>query len=328
MDRRQVGATGLQITEISFGTAPIAGLYRECTEESAQETLALAWDSGIRFFDTAPWYGAGLAEERLGRFLASKPRQDFAISTKVGRLLRPVAREDAPFYGFVNANPCVVEYDYTGDGIRRSVEDSMKRTGLDRFDILFVHDIGAYTHGAEQNAVYMEQFRSSGIAALNALRDSGVIKGWGLGVNEVEVCMELLQETPMDCILLAGRYTLLDRSAERGLLDLCKARGTSLVIGGVFNSGILATGPVPGAHFDYAEASDDIKSRVAQMQEAAAEAGTDLATAALKFPLENSLVASVLLGSANTRTLGRNLNSIQHAVPASVYEACEAFTIR
>ncbi|CAN7258796.1 aldo/keto reductase [Rhizobium sp. LjRoot30] len=328
MDRRQVGATGLQITEISFGTAPIAGLYRECTEESAQETLALAWDSGIRFFDTAPWYGTGLAEERLGRFLASKPRQDFAISTKVGRLLRPVAREDAPFYGFVNANPCVVEYDYTGDGIRRSVEASMKRTGLDRFDILFVHDIGAYTHGAEQNAVYMEQFRSSGIAALNALRDSGVIKGWGLGVNEVEVCMELLQETPMDCILLAGRYTLLDRSAERGLLDLCKARGTSLVIGGVFNSGILATGPVPGAHFDYAEASDDIKDRVAQMQKAAAEAGTDLATAALKFPLENSQVASVLLGSANTRTLGRNLNSVKQPVPASVYDACEAFTIR
>jgi D-threo-aldose 1-dehydrogenase len=328
MKTRVVGATGLSLSEISFGCAPIGGLYRECPEQTAMETLDLAWRAGIRYFDTAPFYGAGLSEERTGRFLRGKPRDEFVISTKVGRLVRSVSPQEAGDYGFVGARPSVIEYDYSRDGILRSIEASMMRTGLDRFDILYVHDIGVYAHGEEGNANHMRAFAGSGIAALNELRDSGVIKAWGLGVNETAICLDVLERTHMDCILLAGRYTLLDRRAEERLIPLCIERGTSLVIGGVFNSGILATGPVEGAHFDYVEAGADIRERVSRMQEIAVNAGTDLANAALQFPLHNPTVASVLIGSAKPSSLERNVEALAQAVAPSVFAACEPYTLR
>lgn len=328
MNTRPVGRTDLQVSEISFGCAPLGNLYRPVTGEAAQAVLASAWNAGIRFFDTAPHYGGGLAEERLGRFVADKNRDDYVISTKVGRILHSVAKEDAEDHAFVDANPIRLEYDYSGDGIMRSLEASHKRMGLDRFDMLFVHDIGEFTHGKEKNVGHMKAFRESGIRRLNDLRDQGVIKAWGLGVNEVEVLLDVMQDTDLDVILMAGRYSLLDRSAERDLLPLCRARGTSFIIGGVFNSGILATGPVPGATFNYMEADEDIRSRVGKMQDVATSAGSDLATAALQFPFHEPVVASVLLGTTKVSSLTRNLDSMSPRLDKAVFAGFEPYAIR
>jgi D-threo-aldose 1-dehydrogenase len=326
MKTRPIGSTAVNVTEISFGTAPLGNLYRVVSEDDAQATLQSAWDAGIRYFDTAPHYGAGLAEERLGRFVADK--QDFVISTKVGRIIHPTSRDKAEDHGFVDAHPAILEYDYSGDGIMRSLEACHKRLGLDHFDILFVHDIGPLTHKPEANARHMKAFFDTGIKRLNDLRADGTIGAWGVGVNETQVCLDIMAETHLDAILMAGRYTLLDRSAEAELLPLCKKRGTSFVIGGVFNSGILATGPVPGAPFNYMPASDDVLKRVGAMQDIAKAAGTDLATVALHFPFRDSVTASVLLGTAKPSSLARNIEALEESVDPSVFAACEPFAVR
>ncbi|CAN7679323.1 aldo/keto reductase [Rhizobium sp. LjRoot254] len=326
MKTREIGKTGVHVTEIGFGTAPVAGLYRAVDEESAQAVLQAAWDSGVRYFDTAPHYGAGLAEERVGRFL--KDKSGYVISTKVGRLHIGVPEGKGGDYGFVGAYPVIQHCDYSGAGIEKSLEVSSKRLGMDRFDIVFVHDIGPYTHAPGDNERHLRAFRESGIRKLNDLKSNGVIKGWGLGVNEVPVIMDIMSDTHLDVILMAGRYTLLDRSAEAELLPLCRKRGTSFVIGGVFNSGILATGPVEGATFDYMEAKPDVRAKVAAMEKIAKDAGTDLASAALHFPFQEPVVASVLLGTAKASSLQRNLVALEKPFDASIYPRFEPHVIR
>jgi len=326
MKTREIGKTAVSVTEVGFGCAPIAGLYRPVDDASAEAVLQAAWDAGIRYFDVAPHYGAGLAEERLGRFL--KDKRGYVLSTKVGRLHRIVPREQAEGYGYVGANPAVQIYDYSGDGIEKSLEVSAKRLGRDRFDIIFVHDIGPYTHAPDENARHLRTFRESGIRKMNDLKAAGVIEGWGLGVNEVPVLMDIMSDTHLDVILMAGRYSLLDRSAEAELLPLCRERGTSFVIGGVFNSGILATGPVEGATFDYVEAKPDVRARVAAMETIAKDAGTDLASAALHFPFQEPVVASVLLGTAKASSLLRNLAALEKPFDASLFPRFEPHVIR
>lgn len=328
MEIRKIGKTPLAVTQFGFGGAAIGGLYRECPREAAMEALQAAWDAGLRYFDTAPFYGFGLSERRTGDFLRSKPRETYVLSTKVGRLLRPVPEAQVPDHSYVNPLSFAVDYDYSYDGIMRSFEFSFARLGLNRIDILYVHDIGAYTHGAERNAVYQRQLLDSGMKALEELKSSGAISAYGLGVNEVEVCMDVIARSPIDCILLAGRYSLLDRSAERGLLEACRRQQISLVIGGVFNSGILATGPVPGANFDYGPASDDIVRRVRSMQEIAGAHAIPLAAAAMQFPLREPVVANVLIGTAKAASLTRNMDLLNVTIPEAAYEEMEQFTIR
>ncbi|KXF79573.1 pyridoxal 4-dehydrogenase [Paramesorhizobium deserti] len=328
METRKIGKTSLAVTKIGFGGAAIGGLYRECRRDAAMETLSTAWDAGLRYFDTAPFYGFGLSERRTGDFLRDKPRDSYVLSTKVGRLLRPVPEDQVPDHSYVDPLPFTVDYDYSYDGIMQSFEFSLARLGLNRIDILYVHDIGAYTHGMEKNAAYMRQLLGGGLKALDELKSSGAISAYGLGVNEVQVCLDVLARHPLDCILLAGRYSLLDRSAENGLLDLCRKEQTSLVIGGVFNSGILATGPVAGAHFDYGPASEDILRRVGSMQEVAQENGIPLAAAAMQFPLREPVVANVLIGTAKPSSLTRNMELMKIDVPEKAFAAFEPFTIR
>ena len=327
METRTIGTTGLAVTEFSFGTAALGGLYRACPREAAMETLGAAWDEGIRYFDTAPWYGFGLAERRTGDFLREKPKEGYVLSTKVGRIMVPVADDKVPDYGYVDPLPFDVRYDYSYDGIMRSVELSHARLGLNRIDILYVHDIGVYTHGAERNAFHLRQLLDSGLKALDALKSSGAIRAYGLGVNEVPVCLDVLRRADLDCILLAGRYTLLDRSAVAELLPLCERKKTSLVVGGVFNSGILATGPVAGAHFDYMPATPEIAGKVGAMMEIARERGVPLAAPALQFPLLNPAVASVLIGTARPESLSRNMALARAPLPADIYPALEAHTL-
>jgi D-threo-aldose 1-dehydrogenase len=321
MHRRRIGDTALEVTEISLGGAAIGGLYRAVPRESAEATIAAAWDAGIRYFDTAPFYGFGLSERRMGDVLRDKPRDSYVLSTKVGRLLRPVPEDQVPDHSYVEPLPFTVDYDYSYDGIMRSFEFSFARLGLNRIDILFVHDIGVYTHGEEANRKHFGDLMDSGLKALEELKSQGAISAYGLGVNEVQVCLDVMSRASIDCILLAGRYTLLDRDAVRELLPLCAKTKTSLVIGGVFNSGILATGPVPGAHFDYGPASPDVLDRVGRMEGIAEQHRIPLAAAAMQFPLNDPNVATVLIGTAKPASLTRNLDSLAVQVPQDAWKA-------
>jgi D-threo-aldose 1-dehydrogenase len=320
MNRRRIGKTGLEVTEYSFGGASLGNLYHAVTRPDAMATLDAAWNAGMRYFDTAPHYGFGLSERRFGDFLQGKPRNDYVLSTKVGRLLQPVPEDQVPDLGFVDPLPFRERYDYSYDGIMRSVEDSYARLGLNRIDILYVHDIGVYTHGIELTKVHLAQLLDGGLKALEELKSSGTIAAYGLGVNEVEICLEVMRRAPLDCILLAGRYSLLDRSAEAKLIPLCRETQTSLVIGGVFNSGILATGARPGSNFDYGKAPPEILSKVKAMEEIAAKGGYPLAAAAMRFPLDEPSVATVLVGTAKASSIKRNMGLLDVELPAHAFE--------
>ncbi len=320
MNKRRIGKTELEVTEYGFGGASLGNLYHAVTRPDAMATLDAAWNAGMRYYDTAPHYGFGLSERRFGDYLRDKPRNDYVLSTKVGRLLQPVPDDQVPDLGFVDPLPFKERYDYSYDGIMRSLEASYARLGLNRIDILYVHDIGVYTHGIELTKVHLAQLLDGGIRALEELKSTGVISAYGLGVNEVEVCLNVMRRAPLDCILLAGRYSLLDRSAEAELIPLCRKDQTSLVIGGVFNSGILATGARLGANFDYGAASDDILNKVAAMEGIATQGGYPLATAAMRFPLEEPAVATVLIGTAKASSVTRNVDLLDVGFPAGDYE--------
>ena len=327
MKKRRIGKTALEVTEYSFGGASLGNLYEAVSNENAMATLDAAWSAGMRYFDTAPHYGFGLSERRFGDYLRTKPRDSYVLSTKVGRLLKPVPQDQVPNLGFVDPLPFNLTYDYSYDGIMRSVEFSYARLGLNRIDILYVHDIGVYTHGIELTKIHLAQLLDGGLKALEELKSAGTIAAYGLGVNEVEVCLNVMRRAPLDCILLAGRYSLLDRSAEAELIPLCRDKQTSLVIGGVFNSGILAKGPRPGAHFDYGPAPQDVLDKVAAMEEIARQGGYPLAAAAMQFPLAEPCVATVLIGSAKASSIERNMALPGVAVPRTDYETYGPYTI-
>lgn len=317
----------IAVTELSLGGAGIGNLYRVVGPDDAQATLEAAWRGGMRLFDTAPFYGFGLSERRVGDFLRGQAPGSFVLSTKVGRLLRPVPRAQVPDHGYADPLPFTLDYDYSYDGVMRSLEMSYARLGLNRIDIVWVHDIGAETHGAEANRAHMRALLDGGIRALEELKQAGTIAAYGLGVNEAQVCLDVLAHASLDAILLAGRYSLLDRSAASQLLPLCQERGTVLVIGGVFNSGILATGPVPGAHFNYKPASADVLARVTALEDVAKRFGVPLAAAALQFPLRHPAVASVLIGTAKPSSLRRNFELFSISIPEPMWAACEAHAI-
>lgn len=313
MQLNRIGGTDVQVSALSFGCASIGNLYRAVSDDEARAVLQRAWDAGIRYFDTAPHYGRGRSEQRLGRFLSQYPREAYVLSTKAGRVLSPGAPLHAAD-GFVDPLPNAVQYDYSGDGLEASLEHSLDLLQTSHIDILYVHDIGTYTHGPD-NAAHMEAFLGSGYERLVRLRERGRIRAFGLGVNENGVCLDVMRHGAIDVILLAGRLTLLDRSAEEELTAMCRAQGTSLVLGGVFNSGILATGPVDGATYDYQEAGPDIMRRVKGLHSKAQAMGVPLATAALHFAARHPLAASVLLGTARAASLERNLAALQAEMP-------------
>ncbi|RYH04268.1 aldo/keto reductase [Salipiger sp. IMCC34102] len=308
---------------LAFGCAAVAGLYGELTRADGIAVLEAAWDSGLRRFDTAPFYGRGLSERRVGDVLRDKPRETFTLSTKVGRLLSPAdkaTREDG-------ALPFHVHFDYSDTAIARSFEDSLQRLGMASIDYLYVHDIGRFAHG-DANGPHLENLLSSGIPFLEGLKAQGIIRGWGLGVNEVETCLQVMEATTPDEILLAGRYTLLDRTAEESLLPLCLERGTRLVIGGVFNSGILATGASAQAHFDYGPASDDIRARVDAIEAICTRYGIPMAQAALSFPAAHPAVSHVLIGTGKVSSLRRNLDQFGARLPPGLLDEIAPHVLR
>lgn len=307
MKRNPIGRTGVEVTELSFGCSGLGNLYRKIDDADAMALLARAWHHGIRYFDTAPHYGRGLSEQRMGRFFQGQNRSDYLLSTKVGRLLSP-GPQLAEADGFIEPLPNSVTYDYTGDGIEAAFEQSCERLGTARIDIVYVHDIGRMTHG-DMNEKHLRDLLNTGLPRLHQLKAAGRIGAVGLGVNENETCIEVIKQAQIDVILLANRLTLLDRSAEAELVPLCRERQVSLVLGGIFNSGILATGPVEGAYFDYAPATQDILARTRKLQRRAESAGVTLASAALQFAIRHPLAASVLIGTTKLSSLDRNIDA-------------------
>ncbi|KPA20286.1 Pyridoxal 4-dehydrogenase [Shimia sp. SK013] len=302
---------------LALGTAALSGLYRPVSQSAVQDVLTTAWDNGIRFFDTAPHYGNGASESLLGDFL--RDRDGWILSTKVGRLLTPDSHPPKVINGFHNAWPFKQHFDFTYDGIMRSVEDSFQRLGLNRIDILFVHDIGDPDAGTDTKH-HRSQLLESGVKALEELKADGIVKAVGLGVNTVEICEELVGQFAMDLILLAGRYTLLDQSAQHRLFPLLRQHDVRLVIGGVFNSGILATGPRPGAHYNYAPAPTEVLEKVANLEAVCAQHDTALPAAAIQYPDQHPLVASTLIGTTQATSLKRNITQFNAPAPAALWK--------
>jgi D-threo-aldose 1-dehydrogenase len=319
--RNQIGKTSLEVDTLGFGCASLGNLYHTVSDVEATEILSTAWANNFRHFDTAPHYGQGLSERRVGDALRAPDRRDYVLSTKVGRLLRP-AGYAAERHCFVSPMPFDIDYDYSYDGIMRSFEDSLQRLGLDRIDILYMHDIGAMTHG-DDNARLFPIAMDGGYRAMDELRQSGQVRAIGLGVNEYEVCEQAMEYGDWDCFLLAGRYTLLEQEALDTFLPKCAERDCSVVIGGAYNSGILATGVLGKGprYYNYTEAPDAIVDRVAQIEAVCEEFGIPLPAAALQFPLAHRAVASVIPGIGNVRRIDQTLELFNTLIPDEFWTA-------
>ena len=291
-----------------FGGAPIGGLYAPVSDEAAAATLAAAWAAGIRAFDTAPHYGAGLSERRIGEFLAGRPRGEFTVSTKVGRRLVPADGDVQGADGFYGTPPLSRVRDYSRDGVRRSLEESLDRLGLDRVDIALIHDPDDF----------MGQAADEAYPALAELRAQGTVRAVGAGMNSPAALAWLAERCDLDCVLVAGRYTLLDRSAAEVLFPLCLRRGVAVLAGGVFNSGILA-GPGDGATYDYAPAPPAVLNRAQLMRDACARHGVPLPAAALQFTLHHPAVTAAVIGARTGDEITIDVSYLKTPIPDALW---------
>jgi D-threo-aldose 1-dehydrogenase len=311
----------LPFTELGIGTAPLGNMYRALTEASAQAALQAGWDSGCRYIDTAPFYGLGLSETRINTFLRGRPRADYVLSTKVGRRLAVCPPEERAGIGqFFETPSRRVVFDYSYDGVMRSMEDSLERLGLDRIDILLCHDVDVFTHGSkEASDARIREFMEGGYHALHSLREQGVVSAIGAGLNNWEVCETLARAGDFDLFLLAGRYTLLEQDALTSFLPLCVERGIGIVLGGPYNSGILATGAWGGATYNYKPAPQDILDRVTRIEQVCAAHGVRLIEAALRFPLAHPAVVSVIPGGQTADEVKGNAEVLRAKIPAALW---------
>ena len=317
---------GMKFTELGMGTAPLGNLYKAISEDEANATLEKAWEIGARYFDTAPLYGLGLAETRVNRFLKGKNRDDFILSTKVGRLMEVCKPEERTGIGKFFETPTRREqFDYSYSGIMRSFEASLERLGVDQIDILFAHDLDISNQGSrEVMEARRADFFASGIHAMTMLRDQGVIKAIGAGVNEWEAAQALLERCDMDLFLLAGRYTLLEQEALNSFLPMCEKRGVGIVLGGPYNSGILATGPVNGAYYNYNLAPQDILDHVGRIEAVCNDHGVKLIEAALRFPLHHPCVVSTIPGAQSVAEVENNALNMKTDVPDDLWADLKA----
>lgn len=309
------------VPRLGMGTAGIGNLYAPISAAVARATVEEAWATGIRYFDTAPHYGFGLAERRLGEALAEiDPQGSAIVSTKVGRLLEPTTSEARDRHGFVGGDPFEPVFDYGGEAVLRSHEESLARLRRERVDILLAHDLGELTHGSD-SARHMRAFLDSGYPAMRELKDQGAVDAIGIGVNEIEVCLFLLDRVELDVILLAGRYTLLDRRAAEDLLPLCLERGVRVIVGGPYNSGILAQ-PITGQReprYDYQAPPAPVLASAAALERVCESHGIELGAAALQFPLRHPAVASVIPGLVGELQVRQTLERMATAIPEGLW---------
>ncbi len=305
-EQRTVGTTDVRVSALSLGTAPLGNLFSKVPEDEAAATVRRALELGLSYVDTAPFYGHGIAERRTGAALAGVPRDSFVLSTKIGRLIRPAT--DADTGDFAVTGDTTPVFDFSADGVRRSLEESLERLGLDRIDIVYIHDPDDH----------VEQALAEAYPALDRLRSEGVVSAIGVGMNVADIPARFVRETDIDCVLLAGRYTLLDQSGLTELLPLCVERSVSVVIGGVYNSGILAD-PRPGARYDYRPAAPEVVDRARRLDAVCRRHGVALTAAALQFPLRHPAVASVLTGVRSVTELEENVGAMTAPVPAGLW---------
>ena len=324
--RWQRAGSTLTFTELGFGTAPLGNLYRAISDAEAEAILNLAWESGVRYYDTAPLYGMGLSETRLNRFLRGKPRDEYVLSTKVGRLLKAAtpATRDGIGKWFDVPNRTEI-YDYSYDGVMRSLEFSLERLGVDRVDILFAHDLDIPNHKRQDVLdAKLAELMAGGYKALLALREQGVIGAFGAGVNEWQPCQWMAERGDFDLFLLAGRYTLLEQESLETFLPLCEARGIGIVIGGPYNSGILATGPRPGAYYNYDAAPQAVLDKVARIQAVCERHGVRMLDAAFRFPLLHPAVVSVIPGGQGVAEMRSNVQAAAAGIPPALWAELKA----
>lgn len=309
------------ITRLGLGGTGLGDMYHATSEEAAQATVDAAWNAGIRYFDTAPHYGAGLSEHRFGQALRRRERDQYTLSTKVGRLLAPSEKGEiaAPFVG---ALPFTRVTDYSANGARRSIEDSLQRMALSHIDFVYVHDLSPDRFSQAEYEHYYAIAAGPGGAfeGLVKLRDEGVIKGWGLGVNTVDPCLRALRDSDPDIFLLAGRYTLMETTPLKELFPLCEQRGAKVVLGGPFNSGFLAGGP----NYDYAPATEDKIAQRERLREVAARHGVDLPAAALQFGLAHKVVAATIPGASSPEHLRRNAALLDIVIPPAFWDELQS----
>ncbi len=318
IEARRIGKTQTQVTKLGFGGAPLGAVGDRLAEADAAAIVHRAWEGGIRYFDTAPLYGHGLSERRLGGALSAFPRDEFTLSSKVGRLLVPAA-EGERYAGMRDSEPFAIRYDYSYEGVRRSIDASLTRLGLDRIDIALCHDIDVWTHGDAQAGVFDAAVQGA-LPALCELRDQGVVRAVGLGVNEWQVCSEIMDRFEVDCFLLAGRFTLLEQQPLDSFLPKCVERGVSIIIGGPYNSGILATDDRRRATYDYKPSSDELYDRAQAIRRTAERHGVDPRAAALQYPLRHPAVAAVIPGVWARAEVEQNLGFIDTSIPDALWK--------
>ncbi len=312
--QRLLGRSGVTVTELSLGGAAIGNLFTEVDDATAAATIDAAWDGGIRLFDTAPHYGLGLSERRLGAALSDRPRNDYLISTKVGRLLLPA---DPPYRpdtaGFAVPATSVRRFDFSADGVRQSLEQSLDRLGMDRVDIALIHDPDDHC----------QQALTQAYPALERLRGEGVVRAIGVGMNQAGMLTRFVRETDVDVVLIAGRYTLLDQRAADELLPSAAERGVSVIAGGVFNSGLLAD-PSDDARFDYDRAPLPMLRRARELEAICGSYGVPLRAAAARFPLGHAAVASVLIGARSPAEINDAIRLRELSIPDALWDALRA----
>ncbi|MBT5875675.1 MAG: aldo/keto reductase [Candidatus Latescibacteria bacterium] len=318
--KRKIGKTDVSVTEIGYGSAPLGDLFEDVPEELAQRTLTTAWDAGIRYFDTSPFYGYGKSEHRVGYFLRQKPHEEFILSTKVGRVFS--AAPDLQTFDrglWNNPLPFNFYYDYSYDGIMRTYEDSLQRLGMHAVELLLIHDLDPFFHNEAQIQAYLTQLFTSGWRALEELKSAGMIRGVGAGVNMMGMIPRFLDMMPLDFFILALPYTLLDQDALDVELPACEEHDVGIVIGAVFASGILVTGPTENATYKYAPATEEIMEKTRNIQLICERHGVSLAAAALQFPLGHPCVASVIPGAIQPAYVASNLENYRQVIPGDLW---------
>lgn len=309
LEKAPIGKTGLEVTRLGMGTAPLGGLFEDVPEPTALDAVRQALKLGLNFFDTAPLYGHGKSESFLGKGLAGAPRASYVLATKVGRLLVPVDPAQRDQHEFKNPLPYKPVFNFSYDGVMRSVEESLKRLNLDHVDILHIHDPDDHYEEAIKGAY----------PALAKLRSEGVVRAIGAGMNQAEMPARFAREGDFDCFLLAGRYTLIDHTGLKELLPLCVQKNISIIIGGPYNSGVLASGAKPGAKFNYADAPPEVIEKVRKVEDVCNRHQVPMKAAAIQFPLAHPAVASVIPGARTVEELVENFRLLSHPIPADFW---------
>jgi D-threo-aldose 1-dehydrogenase len=324
---RTLGRTGLEITAFGMGSAPMGNLWEILSEDKVDAAFGAAFDGGVRYFDTAPWYGNTLSEHRLGHFLRQQQPGGFAVSTKIGRVYRrPKPVDEEPIGPWAGGLPFILRFDYTYDAVMRSYEDSLQRLGLPRVDLLVIHDIDAQYHGDDAGieACFDQLEQGGGIKALEELKAAGEIKGYGAGINEGPMITRFLDRFDLDFFLVAMPYTLVDQAPLDDAFPCCSEKNIGIIIGSPYASGILATGAIAGAKYNYAPASDEVLAKVQRIEAVCKRHDVPLQAAALQFPLGHPSVAAIIPGAVSETEVSQNLSYFNHSIPSDCWAEMKA----